>query len=56
MSAARISTAIRFPPELLNELTKAAEDRDLSVNRLVVEAVRDFLPRLISIEEWKFTR
>lgn len=56
MAQARTTTAIRFPPELHDELSKAAEDRGLSINRIVVEAVRDFLPRLIPAEEWKLTR
>lgn len=47
---------IRFPPELHEELSKAAEERGLSVNRIVVEAVREFLPRLIPVDEWKLTR
>lgn len=52
----RNSTALRFPPDLYEELALAAQERGLSINRLVVEAVRDFLPRLIPVEEWKLTR
>jgi predicted HicB family RNase H-like nuclease len=52
----RTATAIRFPVELHEQLTEAAEVRGLTVNRLVVEAVQDFLPRLIPVDEWKLTR
>jgi predicted transcriptional regulator len=52
----RTSTAIRFPDDVHAELKAAARDRDLSVNFLVVAAVRDFLPRLMPIDEWKLTR
>jgi predicted HicB family RNase H-like nuclease len=52
----RTSTAIRFPEGLHQELVKAAEERDLSVNFLVVAAVRDFLPRLIPADEFSLTR
>jgi predicted HicB family RNase H-like nuclease len=52
----RTTTAIRFDPELHKQLVAAAEDRDLSVNYLVNEAVREFLPRLIPAGEWRLTR
>lgn len=53
---ARTATAIRFPEELHDELVRAAEERDLSVNYLVVKAVQDYLPRLIPAEEFTLTR
>ena len=53
---ARTATAIRFPEELHDELVRAAEERDLSVNFLVVRAVQDFLPRLIPADEFSLTR
>lgn len=56
MASPRTSTAIRFPAELHEELVKAAEERGLSVNRIVVEAVKEFLPRLIPVEEWRLTK
>jgi hypothetical protein len=53
---ARTATAIRFPEELHDELVRAAMERDLSVNFLVVRAVQDFLPRLIPADEFSLTR
>ncbi len=52
----RTATAIRFPDPLLDRLRDAAEDRDLSVNFLVVKAVEEFLDRLIPAEEFRLTR
>jgi predicted transcriptional regulator len=52
----RTTTAIRLPPELLDQLREAAEDRDLSMNFLVVRAVEDFLSRLIPADEFRLTR
>lgn len=53
---ARTATAIRFPENLHDELVQAAEERELSVNFLVVKAVKDFLPRLIPADELTLTR
>jgi predicted HicB family RNase H-like nuclease len=55
-SKPRTTTAIRFPDELHEQLRLAAEERDLSINYLVVKAVEDFLPRLVPSEEFKLTR
>ena len=52
----RVATAIRFPKDVLASLHEAADDRDLSVNYLVVKAVEDFLRRLIPAEEFRLTR
>ncbi len=52
----RTSTAVRFPPELHQRLKAAADERDLSINYLVVRAVTDFLDRLIPADEWKLTK
>lgn len=52
----RTATAIRFPEGLHDQLVQAAEERDLSVNYLVVRAVQDFLPRLVPAEELSLTR
>lgn len=49
----RTTTAIRFPDDLHAQLVKAADDRDLSMNFLVVKAVEDFLPRLIPPDKLK---
>jgi len=37
-------------------LRTAAEDRDLSINFLVVRAVEDYLSRLLPPEEMRLTR
>ena len=52
----RTVTAIRFPEELHARLRDAADDRDLSVNFLVVKAVEEFLERLIPANELRLTR
>lgn len=52
----RSATAIRFPSPLLEELHKAADERDVSVNWLVNRAVVDFLSRLLPLEEIVLTR
>jgi predicted HicB family RNase H-like nuclease len=52
----RTATAIRFPEQLHEQLVQAADERDLSVNYIVVRAVQDFLPRLIPANEFKLTR
>jgi hypothetical protein len=52
----RTTTAIRFPDEVHERLKQAAEDRDLSINFLVVKAVEDFLERLVPAHEFRLTR
>ena len=52
----RTATAIRFPEAMHDELVRAAEERDLSVNYLVVKAVEDYLPRLIPADEFTLAR
>ncbi len=52
----RVTTAIRVPERLHSKLARAAEERDLSVNYLVVRAIEDFMDRLIPAEELKLTR
>lgn len=47
------ATAIRFEPKLHADLTKAAEERGLSLNFLVNEAVRLLLPRLADPDEYR---
>lgn len=56
MPKARTTTAIRFPEALHAALAQAAEERDLSMNYLVVKAVEDFLPRLKPADELRLTR
>lgn len=52
----RTSTAIRFRADLYERLVAAADERDVSINWLVNRAIEDFLPRLIPIDEMKWTR
>ena len=52
----RTATAIRFPDDLHEQLVRAAEERDLSVNYLVVKAVQDYLPRLIPADQFTLTK
>ena len=52
----RTTTAIRFPDELHERLRVAAEERDLSINWIVVKAVEDFMDRLIPADELRLTR
>ena len=52
----RVSTAVRFPVELHQQLADAAQERDLSINWLVNRAVVDFLDRLLPLDEIILTR
>lgn len=52
----KTTTAIRFPAELHEQLTAAADEHDRSVNWLVIKAVEDFLPRLVPASEVRLTR
>src|SRR5690349_4482180 len=47
----RVTTAIRIPKDLHEQLRQAAEERQLSVNYLVVKALEDFVERLVPISE-----
>ncbi len=51
-----MTTAIRFPEHMHEQLRIAADERDLSVNFLVVKAVEEFLERLIPAQELRLTR
>jgi predicted HicB family RNase H-like nuclease len=42
-SEKRIATAVRLPESLHTELQRQADERDVSVNFLVVRAVRQYL-------------
>lgn len=55
-AGARITTAIRFPDQLHEQLKQAADARGLSVNFIVVKAVEDFLERLVPPEGLRLTR
>ena len=52
----RLTTEIRFPEDLHHRLQEAAEQRDLSINFLVVKAVHEFLDHLIPANELTLTR
>lgn len=51
----RTTTAIRFPDELHERLRQAADERDLSINFLVVKAVEEFVDNLIPVEDLRLT-
>lgn len=55
-SNGRSATAIRFPENVHERLRVAAEERNYSINFMVVKAVEDFLDRLIPANELKLTR
>jgi predicted HicB family RNase H-like nuclease len=52
----RVTTAIRIPKELHEQLRQAAEERQLSVNYLVVKALEDFVEHLVPVSELQLTR
>lgn len=56
MTVARINTAIRITPEVHEALTAAAADRGVSMNWLICKAIDEFLPRLIPLDEMRWTR
>lgn len=41
----RVATAVRLPEPLHGELRRVAAERDVSVNHLVIKAVREWLER-----------
>jgi predicted HicB family RNase H-like nuclease len=49
----KTATAIRFPDAMHEELKRAAIERDVSVNYLVVRAVEELLSRLTPAEEFR---
>jgi predicted transcriptional regulator len=55
-SKARTTTAIRFPDEVHQRLKEAAEERDLSINFMVVKAVEEMLDNLLPASELRLTR
>lgn len=46
----RVTTAIRIPESLHRELEETAEDRDTSINHLLVKAARHYLSNLPPLE------
>lgn len=47
----RITKAVRIDPELNERLKHEARERGVSVNLLIDKALRDYLDRLLPIEE-----
>lgn len=52
----RYSVNYRIPKELHDKLKEAADDRDVTMNWLVIRALEEFLDRLIPAEELRLTR
>lgn len=52
----RVQTQVRLPRDLYEALRDAAQERELSTNYLITQAIKDFLPRLMSPSEWKLTK
>lgn len=46
----RVTTAVRLPERLHRRLSETAEDRDTSINHLLVKAAEHYLDRLPAIE------
>ena len=46
----RVTTAVRLPERLHRRLSETAEDRDTSINHLMVKAAEHYLDRLPAIE------
>ena len=42
----KVTTAVRFPQELHDRLTRESEQRDVSINLLVTKAVQRYLDQL----------
>lgn len=47
----RVTTAVRIPESLHGRLRGAAEERDVSVNLLVVKAIDAYLARLVPADD-----
>lgn len=50
------SISLRISPDLKADLERAAEERVVSVNFIVQHACRDFLDRLIPVDQLRLTR
>jgi predicted HicB family RNase H-like nuclease len=50
------TTGMRLPLDLHDRLVQAAQARGVSMNHLMVEAVREFLDRLKPVSETRYTR
>jgi predicted HicB family RNase H-like nuclease len=47
----RVTTAVRLPESLHERLRDAADERDVSVNLLVMKAIDDYLDRLVPADD-----
>jgi predicted HicB family RNase H-like nuclease len=47
---------LRLPESLADELRAAAENRGVSLNRLVTALLAEGLERLVPATEWRFTQ
>lgn len=52
----RVATNVRIERDTYAALKAAAKERDLSVNVLINLAIKELLPRLIPVEELRFTK
>ena len=52
----RVPTSIRLPESLHQDLTEAARDHGLSVNRMVEQAITEFLTDLLPPSKVLLTR
>jgi hypothetical protein len=52
----RVTTAVRLPASLHERLQRAATEREVAVNLLIVKSLEDYLDRLIPIEQLELTR
>jgi predicted HicB family RNase H-like nuclease len=52
----RVATALRLPESLHEDLTEAARDHGLSVNRMVEQAIVEFLTDLLPPSQVLVTR
>lgn len=55
-SSDRRAISCRFSPDLYERLIAAAKERDVSAAWLVNRAVADYLPRLVPVDEIRWTR
>ncbi|MCP4385398.1 MAG: hypothetical protein GY798_28965 [Hyphomicrobiales bacterium] len=55
-TSGKTTTAIRFPDDLREQIQAAAEERDWSMNTLVVRATRDYVERLVPADELEYVK
>lgn len=52
----RVTTSVRLPEELYEQLKEAAEDRALSMNRLMTRLLAEGVEDLVPVEEMRLRR